>query len=163
MGVAGLLQWVKAAVGGEHKRPCSGPTAMSLKMDSRHRLRRTVLLGAAAITLGLSLAASAQAAAPKDVRMIHMFSVRFADGVTPQQKATAVSRVRDLQGKIPGLLEMSIGLNESPRGQGFELGGTMRFTDRAALAAYNDHPEHQKLLAWLGPLVAQAVEVDFPG
>ena len=36
----------------------------------------------------------------------------------------------------------------------------MKFTDQQALAAYNSHPIHQKLLAWLLPLI-DPLEVDF--
>ncbi len=36
----------------------------------------------------------------------------------------------------------------------------MKFPDKATFEAYNIHPEHQKLLTWLVPLI-EAVEVDF--
>lgn len=91
----------------------------------------------------------------------HIFVLRFADGVSAEQKTEAVKRIRALQGTIPGLLEVAVGLNGSPRGQGHELGGAMTFSDAAAMAAYNDHPVHKQLLNWLGPLVANAIEVDF--
>jgi hypothetical protein len=37
----------------------------------------------------------------------------------------------------------------------------MRFADRASLEAYGGHPEHQKLVSWLMPLI-DPIEVDFP-
>jgi hypothetical protein len=52
-------------------------------------------------------------------------------------------------------------MNDSPRGQGYEFGGVMKFRDKAAFEAYGDHPVHQKLLGWLMPLI-EPVEVDFP-
>jgi len=36
-----------------------------------------------------------------------------------------------LQGKIPGLVETAVGVNISPRGQGYEFGGVMKFADKA--------------------------------
>jgi Stress responsive A/B Barrel Domain len=91
---------------------------------------------------------------------IHMFAFRWKPGVTDEQKQDIVTEIRKLQGRIPGLLETSVGLNVSPRGQGYELGGVMKFSDQAALDAYGPHPIHQKLLSWLIPLI-EPIEVDF--
>jgi Stress responsive A/B Barrel Domain len=91
---------------------------------------------------------------------IHMFAFRWKPGVTDEQKQEVVTEIRKLQGQIPGLLETSVGLNVSPRGQGYELGGVMKFTDQAALDAYGPHPVHQRLLSWLIPLI-EPIEVDF--
>lgn len=91
---------------------------------------------------------------------IHMFAFRWKPGVTEEQKQNVVTEIRKLQGQIPGLLETSVGLNVSPRGQGYELGGVMKFSDQAALDAYGPHPVHQKLLSWLIPLI-EPIEVDF--
>ena len=51
-------------------------------------------------------------------------------------------------------------MNFSPRSQGYELGGVMKFGSRTALEAYSGHPAHQELLTWLMPLI-DPVEVDF--
>ena len=92
---------------------------------------------------------------------IHIFAFRWKEGVTEQQKQRAMDESRALVGKIPGLLDAWVGRNLSPRGQGYEHGGVMRFADREALAAYGGHPEHQKLVSWLMPLI-DPIEVDFP-
>jgi Stress responsive A/B Barrel Domain len=81
-------------------------------------------------------------------------------GVREDQKARAITEIRALQGQIPGLLETWVGVNFSPRSQGYELGGAMKFSDRAALEAYGGHPVHQNLLQWLTPLI-DPTEVDF--
>jgi Stress responsive A/B Barrel Domain len=91
---------------------------------------------------------------------IHMFAFRWKPGVTEGQKQRAKDEILALQGQIPGLLETYAGTNVSPRGSGYEFGGVMKFTDKAALDAYTPHPIHQKLLDWLVPLV-EPVEVDF--
>src|SRR5215467_12741651 len=91
---------------------------------------------------------------------IHMFAFVFKPGVTNQKKAEIVAAIRALQKEIPELLEAYIGLNESPRGQGYELGGVMKFADASACERYHLHPVHQKLLSWLLPLV-EPIEVDF--
>lgn len=92
--------------------------------------------------------------------IIHMFAFRWKPDVTADQKQQAIEGIRALQGQIPGLMETAVGVNISPRSQGYELGGVMRFADRAAYEAYNDHPVHQKLLSWLMPLI-EPLEVDF--
>ncbi|HUL33031.1 MAG TPA: Dabb family protein [Candidatus Eisenbacteria bacterium] len=91
---------------------------------------------------------------------IHLFAFRWKPGTTQEQKTRAVTEIRALQGQIPGLLETFVGENISPRGQGYELGGVMKFTDKAALDSYSPHPVHQKLLSWLVPLI-EPIEVDF--
>lgn len=91
---------------------------------------------------------------------IHTFAFRWKSGVTSEQKERALKEILALQGQIPGLLETSAGHNVSPRSEGYEFGGVMKFPDQATFEAYNNHPIHQKLLAWLIPLV-DAREVDF--
>ncbi len=91
---------------------------------------------------------------------IHMFAFRWKPGVTEDQKQRVVSEIRKLQGQIPGLVEASVGINISPRGRGYELGGVMKFADQSALDNYGAHPVHQKLLSWLIPLI-EPIEVDF--
>jgi len=91
---------------------------------------------------------------------IHAFAFRWRPGVTEDQKQRVISEIRQLQGQIPGLLETYVGKNFSPRGQGYELGGVMKFADRESLDAYGPHPVHQALVSWLMPLI-EPLEVDF--
>jgi hypothetical protein len=92
--------------------------------------------------------------------VIHTFAFRWKPAVTDDQKQHAITEIRALQGQIPGLLETLVGVNISPRSQGYELGGVMKFADRSSFDAYADHPVHQKLLTWLMPLI-DPLEVDF--
>jgi Stress responsive A/B Barrel Domain len=91
---------------------------------------------------------------------IHMFAFRFKPGVTKEQKNKIVAAIEALQDDIPEVQEAWVGLNESPRGQGYELGGVMEFADKAACERYGAHPVHQQLLSWLMPLI-EPIEVDF--
>jgi hypothetical protein len=92
--------------------------------------------------------------------ILHTFSFRWKPEVTDAQKQRAQQEIRALQGQIPGLLETFVGVNFSPRSQGYELGGVMKFTDRATFESYASHPVHQQLLSWLMPLI-DPIEVDF--
>lgn len=92
---------------------------------------------------------------------IHMFAFRMKPGVTAEQQERMLREISGLQKQIPGILETVVGRNDSPRGGGYAIGGTMKFADKAGLEAYNIHPVHQGLLKWLVPLI-DAIEVDFP-
>ncbi len=92
---------------------------------------------------------------------IHMFAFRLKPGVTEAQQQRMLREISELKSQIPLVLESHVGRNVSPRGQGFVIGGVMKFADAAALEAYNIHPVHQALLKWLVPLI-DAIEVDFP-
>jgi len=89
-----------------------------------------------------------------------MFAFRWKPGVTQEQKNRVIAEIHGLQGQIPGLLETTVGTNVSPRGQGYELGGVMKFADKASLESYGAQPAHQKLLSWLMQLI-EPIEVDF--
>ena len=92
--------------------------------------------------------------------VIHTFAFRWKPGVTEEQRQRAIAAIRNLQGRIPGIEETRVGVNFSPRSQGYALGGVMKFSSRQALEAYSTHPVHQELLSWLMPLI-DPVEVDF--
>jgi hypothetical protein len=92
---------------------------------------------------------------------IHMFAFRFKTGVTDPQKQRVLTEIRQLKAAISEVQESWVGFNVSPRGQGYEFGGAMKFADAAACDRYNNHPVHQKLLTWLVPLI-EPIEVDFP-
>lgn len=92
---------------------------------------------------------------------IHMFAFRLKPGVNTPQKEHIISEIGKLQGQVPGLEETHVGRNTSPRGQGYEIGGVMKFKDAASLEAYGTHPAHKQLLGWLLPLI-EPIEVDFP-
>jgi hypothetical protein len=92
--------------------------------------------------------------------IIHLFAFRWKPEATDEHRERAVAETLAFAGAIPGLLEVHAGPNLSSRGGGYETGGVMKFTDRAALDAYAEHPQHQALLAWLLPLI-EPIEVDF--
>ncbi len=78
---------------------------------------------------------------------------------TEHLKTQAKADILAFRGKIPGLLEVHVGPNESPHSQGYTFAGVMRFTGKAAFEAYVVHPQHQALLKWLKPLI-EPVELD---
>lgn len=123
---------------------------------------RRQLLALAGTAILARITAPTLASAADSEPMIHMFAFRWKAVATEEQKNRAIQEISAFRGKIPGLLEVYVGKNTSPRGGGYETGGVMKFTDAAALAAYTVHPQHKALLAWLLPLI-DPIEVDFSG
>ncbi len=91
---------------------------------------------------------------------IHVFGFRWKPEAIDADKARAEKEILAFRNTIPGLLEVHVGPNVSPRNQGFTFVGLMKFADKAAADAYTVHPAHQALLAWLVPLI-DPVELDF--
>jgi hypothetical protein len=90
----------------------------------------------------------------------HIFGFRWKPEATEALKGRATREIMAFQGKIPGLVQLHLGPNDSPRGQGYSFVGVMHFTDKAAVDAYVQNPAHQALLKWLVPLI-DPVELDF--
>jgi hypothetical protein len=90
----------------------------------------------------------------------HVFGFKWKPEATEAQKAQVIVDVEAFKGVVPGLIEVHMGHNESPRGLGYTFAGVMRFTGKAAFEAYMVHPAHAKLLVWLRPII-EPVEFDF--
>ena len=76
----------------------------------------------------------------------HLALAKFKPGTGDKQITDffeAIGRVRDL---VPGILDYSWGVNNSPEGlnQGFTHAFVMTFKDAATREAYLHHPAHEK-------------------
>jgi hypothetical protein len=91
---------------------------------------------------------------------IHIFGFRWRPEAVETQKESAKEAILAFRGVIPGLIDVHVGENVSPRNQGFTFAGLMTFIDKTAADAYTIHPQHQALLDWLVPLI-EPVELDF--
>ena len=91
---------------------------------------------------------------------IHIFGFRWKPQATRVDQQRALEAILGFRGVVPGLLEVYAGQNLSPRGQGYTFAGMMKFKDKASADAYNTHPAHMALKAWLMPLI-DPVELDF--
>src|SRR5258706_12255781 len=92
---------------------------------------------------------------------IHMFAFRMKAGVTAAQKEGMVNEIRALQAQIPEVLESWIGLNPSPRGGGYELGGAVKFATKEGFWKTGPHPGRQRPGRWLRALY-EPQESNFP-
>lgn len=83
----------------------------------------------------------------------HVVLVRFKTDVNVREISDAL---KALQSKVPGIVSISIGQDNSPEGlqRGHTHGFTVDFIDTAARDAYLPHPEHQKV----GAMIVAAAE-----
>lgn len=91
---------------------------------------------------------------------IHIFGFRWKPEAIDADKVRAAQEILAFRGNVPGLLDVHVGNNLSPRGQGYSFCGLMTFTEKAAADAYTKHAMHLALLKWLLPLI-DPIELDF--
>jgi hypothetical protein len=87
--------------------------------------------------------------------MNHLVLFRFRADLPPDAVAEIFAELRGLQGRIDGITGFSGGADASREGltKGFTHGFCMTFRDGAARDAYLPHPEHQRVVAQLLPML----------
>ena len=78
---------------------------------------------------------------------IHIFGFRWKPHATEADKDRAAQDIVAFRGHIPGLIDVHVGPNVSPRGQGYTFAGLMTFTDKAAATRTLSIPCILRLLA----------------
>jgi hypothetical protein len=96
------------------------------------------------------------------IRHIVMWNLR---GDTPEEKRANVERLcasfHSLRGRIPGLLHLEIGVDESGVDYACDVVLFSEFESQAALDAYAVHPEHLRVKQELGDLRIARHQVDY--
>lgn len=96
------------------------------------------------------------------VRHIVMWRLR---GDTPEEKQANIEKVRGsfeaLQGRIPGLLHIEIGVDISRVDYASDVVLYSEFVSPEALAAYATHPEHLRVKDELGDVRLTRHQVDY--
>jgi len=92
----------------------------------------------------------------------HLVLFQWQPEATTAQVDAAIAALRDLADKVPSVLQLSCGENFSDRAKGYQCGLFVRFSDRAALAAYQAHPAHQAVVReHLKPIMADVLALDY--
>ena len=96
----------------------------------------------------------AQTAAPPAGTLRHIVVFKYKPGATEEQIKQVTDAFVALKTKIPGVLSIEHGVNNSPekRNQGFTHVYQVTFTNAAARDAYLPHPAHKEFGALLGKL-----------
>lgn len=81
----------------------------------------------------------------------HIVLLKARSVVTEAEIAAIFADLAAIKAKLPGVLAIHCGRSESPEKieRGFMHGFTVDFVDWAALAAYQDHPDHKRVGAAL--------------
>ena len=94
----------------------------------------------------------------------HLVLFKLKADTTAAQIKTLIDALLSMKNKIPGIIELSAGVNNSPEGknQGFDFGLLVRFEDAAARDGYLPHAVHVQVAKdHIRPLVDDVLVVDF--
>ncbi len=95
----------------------------------------------------------------------HIVAWRLQDsalGRTRDENARLMqAKLEALRGRIPGLRHLEVGRDFSATENSSDLVLVTRFESRAALAAYQVHPEHQAVAAFVTQVAAERRLVDY--
>ncbi len=95
----------------------------------------------------------------------HIVAWRLKDSALGRSKAENARLLKDrleaLRGRIPGLLRLEVGFDFSATETSADVVLVSAFESRAALAAYQVHPEHQAVVAFVSQIVAERRLVDY--
>ena len=93
--------------------------------------------------------------------LTHIVVWKYKPEVSEEQRREHVARLRALEGRIPEIQSFAVGADVLGLPRSYHTGLVVTFRDRAGLAAYDAHPEHQAV-AQLGRTVSEHVaSVDF--
>jgi Stress responsive A/B Barrel Domain len=92
----------------------------------------------------------------------HLVLFTLKEGTSREDEEDVISTFRELRGKIPNLVDFSIGKNFSERSQGYTHGLFVRFQTRDDLQDYLKHPEHLSAVKKLDALQeGERIVVDY--
>ena len=95
----------------------------------------------------------------------HIVAWRLKDSALGQTKAENArlmqAKLEALRGRIPGLRHLEVGRDFSATENSSDLVLVTRFESRAALAAYQVHPEHRAVVAFVSQIVTERRLVDY--
>jgi hypothetical protein len=96
------------------------------------------------------------------IRHIVMWNVRGDDAAARVRNlALLKAEFESLRGRIPGLLALEVGIDDSRIDYACDAVLVTEFASRAALAAYAEHPEHLRVRRTLGDLRIARHQVDY--
>ncbi len=96
------------------------------------------------------------------LKHIVMWNVRGDDAATRAQNlALLKAEFESLRGRVPGLLHLEVGVDESGVDYACDVVLYTEFDSREALAAYAEHPEHLRVKRALGDLRTARHQVDY--
>ena len=99
----------------------------------------------------------------KEDPITHVVSFKFKDDAKNEEIIKLQNSFFDLEDKIPGILSISGGKNNSPEklNKGFSHCFIITFLNDQARKEYLPHPDHQEFVSQLKPLIKDVFVIDF--
>lgn len=95
----------------------------------------------------------------------HIVMWRLKDQARGNARSANAELVKEkleaLEGRIPGLLKAEVGLDFSATEASADVVLYSEFEDQAALAAYQKHPAHETVKAFIGEVQSERWVVDY--
>ena len=96
------------------------------------------------------------------IKHIVMWKVSGDDAATRSRNlALLKAEFESLRGRIPGLMQLEVGIDESRADYACDVLLYTEFASREALAAYAEHPEHLRVRRALGDMRIARHQVDY--
>ncbi|QYR23320.1 Dabb family protein [Paenibacillus sp. sptzw28] len=80
---------------------------------------------------------------------------------TPESIARTVQVLRDMEGKIEELLSIEVGTDVLHSDRSFDIALVTKFASMDALAAYQIHPVHKKVIEHMSEVRESSASVDY--
>ncbi|MCG3202945.1 MAG: hypothetical protein NFCOHLIN_02831 [Gammaproteobacteria bacterium] len=96
------------------------------------------------------------------LKHIVMWRVRATAERTQAENAAEMKRALEaLRGRVPGLLAIEVGINTIPGSDSSDVVLYSEFADRGTLAAYQNHPEHERVAEFVKEVRVERRVVDY--
>jgi antibiotic biosynthesis monooxygenase (ABM) superfamily enzyme len=90
----------------------------------------------------------------------HLVFLSVREEASPEDIEDLISSIRGLKGTVPGVVDLTMGENFSPRSGGYTHGLLVRFESVEDLQEYMKHPDHLAVVEKLDALTDRIV-VDY--
>lgn len=95
----------------------------------------------------------------------HILLLRIKDDVEGRSKAESIAQAKTLiegmNGKIPGLIKVEVGIDFSDSPDSADMTLYSEFESREALNVYATHPEHTAILPFIRSIISERRLIDY--
>jgi quinol monooxygenase YgiN len=95
----------------------------------------------------------------------HILLFKIKDGVEGRTKAESIAEAKALiegmNGKIPGLIKVEVGVDYSDTADSADMALYSEFESREALQVYAVHPEHKAVLPFIKSIISERKLIDY--
>lgn len=92
--------------------------------------------------------------------LTHIVLFKLKDN-SPEIVARTLQVLRDMEGRIPGLLSIQAGADVLHSDRSYDIALVTTFPSMAELEAYQVHPVHKEVIAYMQTVRESSVSVDY--